>query len=217
MRKYNIQVPKEHYYKNYDDLDRFISYFYQIESIIETRPKNILEIGVGNKTVSNYLKNLGMDVTTLDHDKQLEPDEVGDIRNLFFEDDSFDTVIAFEVLEHIPFSDVDNALSELRRISKKNVIISIPFSYSYIEITFKISNPFFNKLIHFIVNIPFIPIKIVFGVKNNEHYWEMGRKNYPKRIIKEKLMKYFKISNEFRPILNPTHYFFVLEKELSNE
>lgn len=217
MKKYNIQVPKEHYYKNYDDLDRFISYFYQIESTIKTEPKNVLEVGVGNKTVSNYLKNVGCDITTFDHDKHLNPDVVGDIRNLLFEDNSFDTVLAFEILEHIPFVDVDKALSELSRISKKNVIVSIPYSCSYIEINFKVSNPIFTKLVHFIVNIPFIHVKINFGATNKEHYWEMGRKNYSKRTVKEKIKKHFIISNEFRPILNPNHYFFVLEKGCDNE
>lgn len=48
-KEFKIQVPKKHYYKDYDDLTRFVSYFYQIDSLIKTNPKTILEVGVGNK------------------------------------------------------------------------------------------------------------------------------------------------------------------------
>ena len=53
---FNIQVQREHYNKNYDDLPRFISYFHQIESVINTKSKTVLEVGIGNKTVTNYFK-----------------------------------------------------------------------------------------------------------------------------------------------------------------
>ena len=44
-KKFRIQVPKEHYYKDYDDLTRFISYFYRIDSVIKLNPKIFLEFG----------------------------------------------------------------------------------------------------------------------------------------------------------------------------
>jgi len=47
---------------------------------------------------------------------------------------------------------------------------------------------------------------------NGEHYWEIGRKNYPKSKIREIIKKHFKIKTEFSPMLNAYHYFFVLEK-----
>ena len=50
----NIKASKSHYLGEYDDLGRFISYFYQIDIVKNLEPDNILEIGVGNKTVSNY-------------------------------------------------------------------------------------------------------------------------------------------------------------------
>ena len=50
MSPFNTQVPKEHYSNNYDNVFRFISYYYQIDLAIKLKPKNILEIGIGNKT-----------------------------------------------------------------------------------------------------------------------------------------------------------------------
>ena len=210
IKKFKIRVPKKYYYKDYDNLMRFISYFYQIDSLIKTKPKTILEVGVGNKTVSNYLKQFGFDVTTCDFDENLNPDKVADIRKLPFENNKFDVGIACEILEHIPFDDVSIALSELERVSKKSGIISIPYSSFFIEIVRTISIPFLYKQLQFILSVPFFTHKFK---KTNEHYWEMGCKNYSKKKIKTLLKTCFKIKNEFQPILNPCHYFFILEKK----
>jgi SAM-dependent methyltransferase len=99
---FHIQVSQNHYYSDYDSIDRFISYFYQTDLIKTLQPQSILEVGVGNKTLTNYLKQYGYSVTTCDFDKKLAPDYVADIRALPFEDASFDAVLAFEVLEHLP-------------------------------------------------------------------------------------------------------------------
>lgn len=52
--KRNIQVSKEHYSKEYDSVERFISYYYQSKLVLELNPKTALEIGVGNKVTYNY-------------------------------------------------------------------------------------------------------------------------------------------------------------------
>lgn len=53
----------------------------------------------------------------------------GDILNLPFDDDSFDTVICSHTLEHI--RDIDSAIEQLRRITKKRLIIVIPRQREY--------------------------------------------------------------------------------------
>ena len=210
----NPQVESKHYFnRNYDTLGRFISYFYQIESILKTNSNKILEIGVGNKIVNNYLKNLGLNVECCDFDSNLKPDKVGDIRKLPFKDSQFDTVVAFEVVEHIPFADFEKSLSELYRVSRKNVIISMPYSCMAFEVVTKLSIAYFRPLLRFLFRIPYFFIKIELNEKNKEHYWAMGRKNYPKRRIKKKIRKYFSIIREFQPLLNSQHYFFILEKK----
>jgi hypothetical protein len=50
-----------------------------------------------------------------------------DATAMSFEDASFDTVVCMEVLEHMPQDSMVAALSELRRVSKKNLIMSVPF------------------------------------------------------------------------------------------
>ena len=51
------QVKKQHYFrKKYDNLNRFISYFYQVDLVRSVDPETVLEVGKGNATVSEYLK-----------------------------------------------------------------------------------------------------------------------------------------------------------------
>ncbi|VVB75967.1 Methyltransferase domain protein [Candidatus Tiddalikarchaeum anstoanum] len=210
LKKPSIQVEKDHYFNGYDTVERFISYFYQIDSVIKTKPGKVLEIGIGNKTVCNYLKESGFDITTCDIDKNLKPDKVGDIRKIPFGNNSFDTVIACEILEHIDFHEVETALKELRRVSKHNVIISIPYSCAYFENLTRLRIPLINLKLNMAVRIPYWSKSFK---KNKEHYWEMGRKEYSKAKIKGLLKKFFNIKKEFQPVLNSYHYFFILEKK----
>lgn len=211
-KKFNIQVPKENYFGKYDNITRFISYFYQADLIRELKPDNVLEIGIGNKTVVNYLKQNGIKIDTCDFDESLKPDYVADIRNLPFKNGSYDVVMACEILEHIPWKDVDKALNELHRISKKFALISIPYSAASFELILKF------PLIEKILKKPFIdlffrmPYSFVDINFSGQHYWEMGKKNYPIKKVKRAFEKYFKILKEVRPTLNPYHHFFVLEK-----
>lgn len=145
---------------NYDSIERFISYFYQINFALKTKAQKVLEIGIGNKTVSDYLKRCGLSVTTCDFDRSLEPDVIADIRDLPFEKNQFETVLAFEVLEHIPFADFERSLRELARVSNKNIILSIPYSCAYFEAIFDFSIPYFKKTISIPIRIPYFP----FGV-----------------------------------------------------
>lgn len=208
----SIQVDTTHYKKNYDGLERFISYFHQIDLVMKRAPKTMLEIGIGNKTVADYLSKQGVNVTTCDFDKTLKPDIVADIRELPTDDKQFDVVMACEILEHIPFEDFETALKELKRTSKKHVIISIPYCSSTFEWVMQI--PIIGALLkkkrfHARIRMPLFYKKWKF---NGQHYWEMGCKNYSLRRIRNILQKHFKIEEELSPVLNSYHYFFALRK-----
>jgi SAM-dependent methyltransferase len=212
--KFKVQIPRERYFEGYDHLKRFISYFYQTNLVKKLKPESVLEIGIGNKTVANYLKQQGVNIETCDFDQELEPDYIADIRELPFADDAYEAVVACEVLEHIPWEDVELALREIGRVTKRYVIISIPYATNSVEII--ISSPWVERKIKrpldWFIKLPWRPADIKF---TGEHYWEMGRKSYPSEKIRVALRKYFEIVREVRPILDPYRYFFILEKKKS--
>jgi len=213
MTNFETQVKKEHYLeKDYDGLESFISYYYQRKSILQFQGevKKVLEVGIGNKTLTNYLRQSGFDVTTCDFAADLQPDKVADVRNLPFNDYEFDISVAFEILEHIPFSDFALGLRELSRVSKKYVIISIPNSTSFIELNLKFSFPKLrNKQLYGNIQIP----NFLTRQGESNHKWEMNKKDFPAKRVKEEINKSgLEIIDEFEPEMYVSHHFFVMKK-----
>lgn len=76
----------QRYDNNYDTKGRFASYWHQINEVQKLKPSTILEIGVGNSFIHNYLRNKGLKISTLDISKELNPDYIGSVLNMPFED-----------------------------------------------------------------------------------------------------------------------------------
>lgn len=209
IKKHKIQVNKSHYFNlKYDSKERWISYWYQINEVVKTNPSTVLEIGIGNRTVSDYLAKIGIKVTTCDFDKSLKPDIAADVTKLPPKNASFDTVLCAEVLEHLPFAKFPVTAKEIFRVTKKYAIITLPHA--------SITNFYFGAKV-----IPFIPkkeisLKVDFPSKHKflgEHYWEIGKKDYPLAKIKGIIERSgFTIEKCFYPKENPYHQFFVLKK-----
>lgn len=201
------QVNKNHYeFERYVWPDRFASYYYQLREILALRPKNLLEVGVGDGVVGNYIKrNTLISYQNIDIAADLNPDIVGSVLSMPYPDNSFDAVCAFEVLEHLPFEKFETALSELKRVSRKHILLSLPH---------------FGPPVKFLIKIPFLPeIKTAFKfpwpkkhVFNGEHFWEIGKREYSLCVIRNILKKYFTVEKEFIPFENQYHHFFVFEK-----
>ncbi|XOB41355.1 MAG: class I SAM-dependent methyltransferase [Candidatus Nealsonbacteria bacterium] len=189
----------------YDHKTRWISYWHQINEVLSLAPKKVLEVGIGNKTVLNYLKNQGVEVITLDIDEKLKPDIVGNVLKMPFQDNSFDVILCAEVLEHLPFKEFDKALEELERVSKQYVVLSLPHFGHTIKLGFKV--PLIKEK-RLVMKFSFFP-KHQF---NGEHYWEIGKKGYPLSKIKKIIEQYFVVKKEFIPFDNQYHHFFVLKK-----
>jgi len=91
----------------------------------------ILDIGCARGDYVAFLNNRGNQAFGLDlltHQKWLHVRPQlyiqGDAPRLPFPSQSFDTLLAFEILEHIPNPDL--AVQEFSRVSRKNLIISVP-------------------------------------------------------------------------------------------
>ena len=206
MKKFKPQVNRSHYFYGYDTKERWISYWYQINEVLKTRPKTLLEVGIGNGTVSDYLRKLGIKVTTVDIDKNLNPDYVASVTELsnIFDENTFDTSLCAEVLEHLPFEYFEKSLQELHYVTKKYLILTLPFFG--IKVSFFLKVPIMKK-IGFVISLPY-PKKHKF---NGEHYWEIGKKGYSLKKILKVISRWYYIKRTYLPLENPYHRFFVLK------
>lgn len=206
MKNYQVQI--KNYFKNYDNKGRFNSYWHQIEEILKSEGKTILEIGIGNSFIRDYLKKRNLNIITIDIDLNLKPDIVGSVLFLPIVNNSFETVVCYQVLEHLPFENIPIAISELSRVAKKYVIISLPNRMKLFRLDIAIY-PLFQKSIN--LTIPYlIPPKHKY---DGEHYWEIGKRGTLIKNIKALFSKhYLELVKEFRVPEKPLHHFFILKK-----
>ncbi|MCL4178124.1 MAG: methyltransferase domain-containing protein [Verrucomicrobia bacterium] len=88
---------------------------------------DVLEVGVGKGLLKSFLKNFPqIRHRSLDIAPDLNPDFVGSVLQMPFADRQFETVLCCQVLEHLPFEEFERALRELRRVSRRLVIVSLP-------------------------------------------------------------------------------------------
>lgn len=213
-KKFEVQISAEHYKRrDYDTYGRFASYFFQVDFTRSLNPRSVLEIGPGNRLVSDYLSRLGIAVTTCDYDRDVKPDVLADIRDIPLPARRFDAVLAFEILEHIPFADVPKALAEIARVSRRHAVVSVPYSGITIEPIVNITIPFvWRKTLRLAIRIPYFLSTIRFEDSGN-HYWEVGRRGYGKRKLRKLVKRRFHIRKEYHTLMNQGHYFMVLEKK----
>jgi len=195
---------------DYISLDRWVSFYYQLKSILAVAPATMLEVGKGSGLIESFIKRrTAIKYQSLDSDVRLEPDLLGDVRRIPAPDDSFDLVAAFEVLEHLPFAEFETVLGELRRVAKRYVLLSLPDSRPHFRFSFK---------------IPLLPrfqaaLKLPVGRRAKlpptgpeSHWWEIGWRGYSPRRIRKALKKQFQILAEFVPYENQYHHFYLLKK-----
>jgi len=106
----------------------------RIRATVEMIPQEastILAVGCGDGRITMQLQDryqvFGIDYAS-DHVKQLGKNGVrADSANLPFPNRSFDLVLCSEVLEHLRDPVFENTREEIERVSKKYIIITVPF------------------------------------------------------------------------------------------
>ncbi|MHB1769608.1 MAG: class I SAM-dependent methyltransferase [Minisyncoccota bacterium] len=192
-------------FNRYVSSDRWASFYFQLREIFATRPASVLEVGPGDHVVGDAMRRAGIAYTSVDIAEDLHPDVVASVTSLPFPEEAFDVVCAFEVLEHLPFSEFESALAELARVARHTVLVSLPHLGPSLRLEFKI--PFLPQ-VRLAYKIPY-PKRHVF---NGQHYWEIGKRGFSARRIRNILSKQFQIEREFVPFENQYHHFFVLQK-----
>lgn len=210
MTDYKKQVDKKHYsFQKYFYKGRWMSYWYQSQEILSREDiKSILDIGSGTPLLKNILTNQRPEIEykTLDVAEDLNPDSIGDITDIPLAEKSFDAVSAFQVLEHISFDDFEKALVEMKRVSKKYILISLPHFGPSFELYIKFPR---YKAIKWSIKLPRPKDHVFCG----QHYWEIGKRGYSAKRIKSILERHFTIVDEYIPFENQYHHFFILEKK----
>jgi len=65
-------------------------------------------------------------VETVDIDPDLKPDHIASAKKLRFDDNSYDCVCAFQMLERLPYDQSIQAFAEMTKLTRKNLVISLP-------------------------------------------------------------------------------------------
>ncbi|MBL7645462.1 MAG: class I SAM-dependent methyltransferase [Candidatus Hydrogenedentes bacterium] len=198
-----------HYSIDYVKGGRIFSYAHQIDSVISFEPVTVLEIGAGGGVVTSALRALGLGVTTLDVQTELRADITASVTEIPCSDKSFDVTLCSQVLEHLPFEQFAPALSELRRVSKRGLVLSLPDASRHWYIAGRLP-----KLPEF--KIPFqlrrwapVPDHALEGAG---HYWEIGYSEYPlTRILREIREVGWRLDSTWRVTEMSWHRFFRLE------
>jgi SAM-dependent methyltransferase len=200
----------EHYGESYLGLPRLVVIWRQAKEVARLVPGGgeVLEIGPGAGYATFLLRTWGMRVTTMDFDPKINPDVVGDVTNPCFMTGSFDCVLAAQVLEHIPLEEFETAVKELARITKRYVVITLPAPL--IGLAGLLNAPSFSP-VPFTMGLPYY-VKHQF---DGQHYWELGKRGSSVKHVRQKIMKYLDIIDEFRPALSLRCYFFVAQKRPS--
>lgn len=112
------------------DKDRNRLHF--VAEMVPEDVKTLLDVGAKTGYFCSLLRDREIVARGLDDTiwPNIEPGiEVvrGDIRCLPFDDRSFDCVTAFEIIEHLTFPDVLQAVAELKRVARRYIMISVPY------------------------------------------------------------------------------------------
>lgn len=114
------------------DIDRWCRYTRVTNGISEIKDGklSVLDVGSGGMEIPGFASTWNYFLVDIQKDalKNLKRGRkvVGDACRLPFRDKAFDTVISIDTAEHIPKSNRHNYFKELKRVHKKQIIITCP-------------------------------------------------------------------------------------------
>ena len=157
--------------------------------------RKVLDVGCGDCYLKEFVKNGYTGV-----DKYGNPDIKQDISNgLPFNNQSFDTVAGFDVLEHI--DDIHFSFDELCRVSKKYVIITLPNMYEWrFRILFLFGKPLNGKY-EFSAEAPLDRHRWVFSLEQAKCFLKQRAKKNNFEISDE-VFCYYKYNRILPKIIN---------------
>ena len=98
------------------------------KSVLSYSPRKVLDVGCGIGFLVRSLRRQGLEAYGVDFSEDLPgtfwgPEEdffiVLNAKNIPFGDKEFDVVVSSDFFEHLPDGDIDQVLSEMKRVGKK--------------------------------------------------------------------------------------------------
>jgi len=193
-------------YFSYNQLCSFIEQIYHIKSL---EPTKMIEIGLGNGFVSTFLKRVGIEITTIDINSNLNPDlvlSVEKVGNYFKNKEHFDLISCCEVLEHIPFDHFENIIRDFSEISDQ-LFLTLPLYNRLYGFGGFLQFPKFSKWVGFWIKI-YKTKKLT-----SQHFWEL---NYSKETKLKNIIaiikKYYPKTKSDLVKGKPEHCYFICRK-----
>lgn len=132
--RYGEYAQKGDYHKKIDKKWKYYPvYIAKIDLIckfLDTWPRNkpILDVGCGEGIFVHQYRSRGYDIYGLDINYKSACVIKDDIRSTKLKSGSFDLVLCLDVLEHLSYQDQEKAITEIKRILKKNgiFVLSVP-------------------------------------------------------------------------------------------
>jgi len=191
----------------YLDESRWASYWHQIACVLDhAEGGRLLEIGVGNGIVAAALR-MRFEVTTLDIDPDLNPNVIGDVRQVDrLLTEAFDVVLCAEVLEHLPFSDFLPVLRKLHALTRELLVVGLPHPGPTLSLALK---------------VPLLPsaayaVKLPWPIRHRPggpHQWEIGKRGYSLSRIRGAMEEArFDLLHTYIVPPSPVHRMFVLRR-----
>lgn len=128
-----LEVERDYFFDKLDFINWY-RFFFIIKEILKVKPKTVLEIGEGSGIVRCVVQPLVEKYETMDVNEKLNPNYLNDVRIPRSElKGKFDCNVAADILEHIPFEDLKQALSNLHTYLKPKgiTLITIPHRASH--------------------------------------------------------------------------------------
>jgi hypothetical protein len=178
-------------------------WYWHQQKLLENRLQKsarIAEIGVGSKFTYNYLRSKGFHVQSVDIDKNKNPDLLLNIVDCNDSDLVFDTILAFNIFEHIPYDEFMITIEKFARNNIKQLFIGLPVNKKIIlEIRLRLGRYFDQEIV---LAVPKRKITTA------NHHWELEyKKTNTNKFIHDMSERSYKCIEHFSFKLQAFFYF----------
>lgn len=196
---------EDYYTENYFSYNQLWSFIEQIYHIKQFQPQSVIEIGVGNGFVSEFLKRMGIKVKTFDINPNLMPDIVAPLQDIgnYVKPNEFNLISCCEVLEHLPFEEFESSIRKFSNLSN-NLFLSLPNHGRYYGFGGLVKLPKFSRWMGIWFRFPLGKSRLP-----DMHFWEVDyNQQTSKKQIINLLAKYYRRVDTGHFKANPYHCFF---------